>query len=80
MESTLVMKDLVTTKELGITEMSAIRGGISSLVRSDDFCGTRIPKPCIPPHGPWPLPWPGPGPTFPTGPIVPGPIASGLPI
>ena len=76
MKSTLVMKDIVTSKELNVAEMSAVRGGMSSLIRSDDFCGTRIPKPRIPPPGPFP--WPGP--TFPTGPIVLGPIASGLPL
>lgn len=78
MKSTLVMRDIVTAKELNVTEMSAVRGGMSSLIRSDDYCGTRIPKPCIPPPGPFP--WPSPGPTFPTGPIVLGPIASGLPV
>ena len=74
MKSTLVMKDLVAAKELGVAEMSGIRGGMNALVRIDEFCGTRIPKPCIPP------PWPWPGPTFPTGPIIFGPMGRGLPL
>ena len=60
MKSILVMKDLVLAKEFSVAEMSAVRGGINSLIRRDDFCGTRIPRPF-----PWPLP---------TGPIVVGPI------
>ena len=65
MKSILVMKDLVLAKEFSVAEMSAVRGGINSLIRRDDFCGTRIPRPL--PTGPivvgpiivpggWPLP------------------------